>query len=148
MEIILKVDLPKLGYANDIITVKNGYGRNYLIPQGYAVIANETNKKIQAENQRQKAFKEDKLRNEAEEVAKSMEGIELTIGAKAAQSGKIFGSVNNIQIAEALAAKNITIDRKKIVVDGDNIKEVGKYTATIHLHKQVKAEISFEVIAE
>ncbi|HPE33584.1 MAG TPA: 50S ribosomal protein L9 [Bacteroidales bacterium] len=148
MEIILKQDIEKLGFENEIVKVKNGYARNYLIPKGMAILATETNKKVLAEVQRQKAFKEQKLRKDAETTQKLLEKLELRIGAKAGTSGKIFGSVNAIQIAEALNGKGFEIDRKKIDVDGDNIKELGTYTAKVHLYREIKAELKFEVYAE
>ncbi len=148
MEIILKQDMPNLGYENEVVKVKDGYARNYLIPKGFAILANETNKKVLAEVQRQKAFKEEKLRDEAETQAKLLNKVELTIGAKVGTSGKIFGSVNAIQIADALKEKGYEIDRKKIDVDGDAIKEVGKYAARVNLYKDIKAEVKFEVVAE
>jgi len=147
MEVILKQDIDNLGYENDVVKVKNGYARNYLIPKGMAILANETNKKVLAEVQKQKAFKEEKLRTEAETTAKLLEKVELTIGAKAGTSGKIFGSVNAIQISESLKDKGHEIDRRKIDVD-DSIKELGSYTATVKLYKDIKAEIKFEVVAE
>ena len=149
MEIILKKDVTKLGYANDIVTVTNGYGRKYLIPQGYAVLATATNKKIVAENVKQRSFKAAKLKTEAEDIAKSIEAVSVRIGAKAAQNGKIYGSVNALQIAEALKEQaNIEVDRKKIIIDGDSVKEVGEYIAKINLGKEVSASIKFEVYAE
>lgn len=149
MKVILKKDVPKLGFANDVLQVKDGYGRNYLIPQGYAVLATVTNLKIHAENVKQKSFKEDKIRNEAKTLAKALENITVKIGAKAAATGKIFGSVNAIQIAEAIKDQfNYDIDRKKIHVDGDSIKELGNYSAKIVLHKEVSVQINFEVFAE
>ncbi|NWJ50248.1 MAG: 50S ribosomal protein L9 [Bacteroidetes bacterium] len=149
MEIILKKDVTKLGYANDIVTVSNGYARNYLIPQGYAVLATATNKKIVAENVKQRAFKAAKLKTEAEDIAKSIEAVSVRIGAKAAQNGKIYGSVNALQIAEALKEQaNIEVDRKKIIIDGESVKEVGEYVAKINLGKEVSASIKFEVYAE
>ena len=149
MEVILKQDVPNLGYTNEKINVKPGYARNFLIPQGIAILATETNKKILAENLKQKAFKEDRVRNEAEELAKGLENITVKIGAKAAESGKIFGSVNAIQIAQALKDQfKFDIDRKKIHVDGEHIKELGTYKARIILHKEVQLEINFEVFAE
>ena len=149
MEVILKQDVQNLGYANDVVSVKAGYARNYLIPKGLAITANATNKKVLEENMRQKAFKEEKIRKEAETLAKALEGITVKIGAKAADSGKIFGSVNNIQIADAIQEQfKYDIDRKKIVVDGESIKELGTYSAEIRLHKEVKVNISFEVFAE
>jgi len=149
MEIILKKDVTTLGYAHDVVTVKDGYARNFLIPQGHAVMATEPNKKINAENLRQKAFKAQKTRKEADLVAKSLENITVKIGAKAAATGKIYGSVNAIQIADALQEQfKSEIDRKKIHVDGESIKEVGSYTANIRLHKDLQVTINFEVIAE
>ena len=149
MEVILKQDVPNLGYTNEKVNVKPGYGRNYLIPQGIAVLATETNKKILAENIRQKTHKEEKVRSEAEELAKGLKDLTVKIGAKAAESGKIFGSVNAIQIAQALKDQfKFDIDRKKIHVDGEHIKELGTYKARIILHKEVQIEINFEVFAE
>jgi large subunit ribosomal protein L9 len=149
MEIILKKDVTELGYAHDVVTVKNGFARNFLIPQGHAVMATESNKKINAEDLRQKSFKAQKTRKEAELVAKSLENITVKIGAKAAETGKIYGSVNAIQIADALRDQfKIDIDRKKIHVDGESIKETGSYTASIRLHKELVVAINFEVIAE
>ena len=148
MEVILKQDIEKLGYENDTVKVKDGYARNYLIPKGMAIMANATNKKVLAEVQRQKSFKEEKLRNEAETTAKLLEKVSITIGAKAGTSGKIFGSVNAIQIADALAEKGYEIDRRKIVVDGDAIKELGEYTAKVNLYKEIKGEVKFTVVAE
>jgi len=148
MEVILKQDIANLGHTNDIVTVKNGYGRNYLIPKGMAIQATESAKKMHAENLKQRAHKEEKIKNEALEAAKKLEKVTLTIGAKASSTGKIFGSVNNIQIAEALKEKGYEIDRKNINIPEDQIKEVGKYNAKIKLHKEVSVEIEFEVIAE
>ncbi len=149
MKIILKKDVANLGYTNDIVTVKAGYARNYLIPQKFAISANETNRKVLAENLKQKSFKEEKIRNEANDKAKLLNGLTLKIGAKAASSGKIFGSVNAIQLADAIQEQhNYEVDRKTIIIDGDAIKEVGTYKAEITIYKDIKAEISFEVIAE
>ena len=149
MEIILKKDVTDLGYAHDVVTVKNGFARNFLIPQGHAVMATESNKKINAEDLRQKSFKAQKTRLEADVVAKSLENVTVKIGAKAAETGKIYGSVNAIQIADALRDQyKIDIDRKKIHVDGESIKETGSYTASIRLHKDLQVTINFEVIAE
>jgi large subunit ribosomal protein L9 len=149
MEVILKQDIPNLGYTNEKVNVKPGYARNFLIPQGIAILATETNKKILAENLKQKAFKADKVRNEAEELAKGLKDLTVKIGAKAAESGKIFGSVNAIQIAQALKDQfKFDIDRKKIHVDGEHIKELGTYKARIILHKEVQLDINFEVFAE
>ncbi len=147
MEVILKQDIHSLGYMNDIVVVKNGYGRNYLIPKGIAILATESAKKMNAENMRQRAHKEEKIKNEALEIAKKLEGVTLSVGAKTSTTGKIFGSVNNIQIAEALTAQGFEIDRKVIVIK-DAVKEIGKYTATIKLHKEVKVDIEFDVVSE
>ena len=149
MKIILKQDIAKLGFTNDVIEVKNGYARNYLIPKGYAIQATEQNIKILNEVLKQKAHKAEKIKNDAEAIAAQLEGVSLKIGAKVGTSGKIFGSVNAMQVADALKDQaGIEIDRKKIIVDGENIKEVGEYTATINLHREVKAEIKFEVVGE
>jgi large subunit ribosomal protein L9 len=149
MEIILKQDITNLGYKNDLINVKDGYARNYLIPKGMAILATKTNKKILSEVTKQKAFKEEKIIKEAETIAKALENIELKIGAKAGTSGKIFGSVNVLQIAAALKEQHkMDIDKKIIHVDGESIKELGTYTATVNLHKDISVELKFEVIAE
>ncbi|HHN48174.1 MAG TPA: 50S ribosomal protein L9 [Bacteroidales bacterium] len=149
MDIILKQDIQNLGYANDIVTVKDGYARNYLVPKGLAIIADKTSRKVHAENMKQKAFKESKVRTEAEALAAKLEKVLLTIGAKAATTGKIFGSVNAIQIAEALKEQfNYEVDRKRIKLDGESIKELGQYEALVNLHKEIKATIKFEVVAE
>ena len=147
MEIILKEDVIGLGYKNDIVNVKPGYGRNYLIPQKKAVIASESALKVLAENLKQRAHKIAKLKADAEALAATLEGVSLTIGAKTSATGTIFGSVNSIQIADALEKLGHNIDRKMIFVK-DTIKEVGNYTATIKLHKEVSVEIPFEVVAE
>ncbi len=149
MEVILKQDINNLGYTHDVVNVKDGYARNYLIPRGLAVIANETNRKIVAEVQRQQSFKAEKIKNEALAIAKKLEGMALRIPAKAGTSGKIFGSVNAVQIANAIKeAKDLDIDRKKIVINEDAIKELGNYTAKLKLHKEVQLDIEFEVFAE
>lgn len=149
MEVILKRDIPNLGYANDLVTVKPGYARNYLIPKGMASFATEGNKKAREEILRQKSYKEEKLRKEAETKAEALNGVKLKIGAKAGTSGKIFGSVNAVQIANALKEQyDYDIDRKKIEVDGDSIKELGTYEATIKLYRDVEAKIQFEVVGE
>lgn len=149
MEIILTQDVKNLGYKNDIVNVKPGYARNFLIPQGMAILATESARKVLAENMRQQAYKQEKIKKEAQELATVLEGLALRIPAKAATTGKIYGSVNNVQIANAIKeAKNIDIDRKQILVDDDTIKEVGNYKAKIRLHKDVTVEISFEVFAE
>ena len=147
MKIILKEDIPSLGYKDDVVEVKNGYGRNYLIPQGKAIIASESALKVLAENQRQRAHKLAKLKADAEAVAEQLKGISLTIGAKTSSTGTIFGSVNNIQIAEALEKLGHNIDRKIIVIK-DTVKEIGKYNAIVKLHKEVSVDIPYEVVSE
>ena len=146
MKIILKEDVTNLGYKDDVVEVKDGYGRNYLIPQGKAVIANNSNLRQLEENQRQRAHKLAKIKADAEAAAAALADVALTIGAKASATGTIFGSVNNIQIAEALEKLGHNVDRKLIVVKP--VKELGKYTAKINFHKEVSVEIPFEVVAE
>jgi large subunit ribosomal protein L9 len=146
MEIILKEDVINLGYKNDIVKVKDGYGRNYLIPQGKAVIATESAKKVLAENERQRAHKLAKIKADAEAQAAKLNGVKVTISAKVNEDGTIFGGVGAAQVAEALAAKGFEVDRKAIVAE--TVKAIGEYTATINLHKEVKAEVAFEVVAE
>jgi large subunit ribosomal protein L9 len=149
MEIILKQDVPNLGFTDDIVTVKDGYAINFLIPKGLAILAISSEKKKLAETIKQRSFKEEKVKKEAEKLADKLRDIEVKIGAKAGTSGKIFGSVNALQIAEAIKNQfDIDLDRKKIVVDGDAVKEIGTYTAKINLHKEVRFDIRFEVIAE
>ncbi|PWE00711.1 50S ribosomal protein L9 [Marinilabilia rubra] len=148
MEVILKEDVAKLGHKNDIVTVRPGYGRNYLIPRGIAILATESAKKVFAENKRQQAHKEEKIRNEAQELANKLEGKKVTIGAKTSSTGKIFGSVNNIQIAEALEKEGFSIERKNISIAEDAVKETGSYKAVVKLHRDVKVEIDFEVVSE
>ena len=147
MEIILLEEVQNLGYKDDVVSVKNGYGRNFLIPQGKAILATPSAKKVLAENLKQRAHKLAKIKADAEELAAKINGISLTIGAKTSATGTIFGSVNNIQLAEALAKKGFEIDRKTIVIN-DNVKELGTYKAIVKLHKEVSAEINFEVVAE
>lgn len=148
MEIILKQEMPGLGDKDDIVKVKNGYGRNFLIPQGFAILATESARKVHAENLRQRAHKEAKIKDAASQIASQLADIKLSLGAKTSTSGKIFGSVNTIQIAEALKVKGFDIDRKNITIEGDQVKEVGSYVAKIKLHKEVKVEINFDIVAE
>jgi len=149
MEIILTQDVKNLGYKNDIVNVKPGYARNFLIPQGMAILATASARKVLSENMRQQAYKQEKIKKEAQEIATVLEGLELRIPAKAASTGKIYGSVNNVQIANAIKeAKGIDIDRKHILIDDDTIKEIGNYKAKVRLHKDVAVEINFEVFAE
>ncbi|MBC6990467.1 MULTISPECIES: 50S ribosomal protein L9 [Hymenobacter] len=147
MEVILKDDVKNLGYKNDIVTVKPGYGRNYLLPQGLAILADKSNKKIVAENVRQAAHKAEKIKTDAQAVANQIGDVALDIRAKVGESGKIFGRVTTLQLAEALKAKGIDVDRKRISFDQDPTA-AGEYTATINLHKEVKHQIRFNVVAE
>jgi large subunit ribosomal protein L9 len=147
MKVILKEDVQKLGYKNDVVEVKNGYGRNYLIPQGLAEIATESSLKVLEENIKQTQRKQAQIIAEAEALAKSLEDVKLTIGTKAGSNGKIFGSVTTIQIAQALKDAGHDVDRKKISIAGD-IKELGEYKAKINLHRGIEAEIDLNVINE
>lgn len=147
MKIILKEDVSGLGYKDDVVEVKNGYGRNYLIPTGKAVIATESALKVLAENQRQRAHKLAKIKADAEALAAQLKDVKLTIGAKTSATGTIFGSVNAIQIAEALEKLGFAIDRKIIDIK-ESVKEVGEYNAIVKLHKEVSVDIPFEVVAE
>jgi len=148
MEVILKQDVLNLGQKDDIIKVKDGYANNFLIPQGFASFASVSAKKVHAENLRQRAHKEEKIKNDALVVAKTLEGISLKISTKTSTTGKIYGSINTLQIAEALEEKGIAIDRKQIMLPVDQIKEIGMYTATIKLHREVKVDIQIEIITE
>jgi large subunit ribosomal protein L9 len=148
MEIILLQDVHKLGQKDDLVHVKDGFGRNYLIPRGYAIAATPSARKMHAENLKQRAHKEEKIKAEAQELASKMADLKIVVGAKTSSSGKIFGSVNTIQIAEALKEKGFEIDRKSISLPEDQIKEVGKYKAVIKLHREVKVEVAFEIVAE
>ena len=147
MQVILKEDILSLGYKDDIVTVKDGYGRNFLIPQKKAVIASESAKKVLAENLRQRAHKLEKIKADAQALASKLEGVSLTIGAKTSSTGTIFGSVTNIQIAEALVKQGFDVDRKTIVIK-EQVKEIGSYKALVKLHKEVSVEIPFEVVSE
>lgn len=148
MDVILKQDMDNLGYADEIVKVRAGYARNFLIPRGLATIASESNRKMLTEIQKQRSHKAQKIRGDAESVAKQLEAITLKIGAKVGESGKIFGSVNALQIADALSKHGVVVDRKKIHIDTDHIKALGLYTATVNLHKDIKAKINFEVVSE
>ncbi|MBR3883250.1 MAG: 50S ribosomal protein L9 [Bacteroidaceae bacterium] len=146
MELILKEDVINLGYKDDIVKVKDGYGRNYLIPTGKAVIATPSAKKVLAENLRQRAHKLAKIKADAEDFAKKFEGVSLTIATKVSATGTVFGSVGAIQIADELAKLGIEVDRK--IISAESAKEVGNYTATIRLHKEVSVKVPFAVVAE
>jgi large subunit ribosomal protein L9 len=148
MNVILKQDLPNLGNKDDIITVKDGYARNYLIPKGYAINATAQAKKVHEEILRQRSHKEEQLIETANKMAEELKKVSLTIGAKTSTKGKIFGSVNTIQIAEALTEKGFDVDRKNISIKDDLIKEIGSYSATVKLHKEVLVDIPFEIVSE
>jgi large subunit ribosomal protein L9 len=148
MEIILKKDVEQLGYKDDLLNVKPGYARNYLIPQGYAVLATSTQKKIHAENLKQRAHKETKVRDEAQKLAKKLTEQTIKIGAKAGENGKIFGSVNTIQLADALEAQGFTVDRKRISIKNEPIRQIGIYQADVVIHKDIVQTINFEVVGE
>ena len=148
MEIILKQDVNNLGSKDDIVVVKDGYARNFLVPKGLAIMATSSAKKVLAENIKQRAHKEAKIKAEAEKLAAAMTGLKLVIGAKTSSTGKIFGSVNTIQIAEALQGKGFEIDRKNVRIQEDHIKEVGAYKARVKLHRDVHVEIDFDVVSE
>ena len=147
MELILKDDIKGVGFKNDIVTVKPGFGRNYLIPQGLAVMADKSNRKVVAENVRQAAHKADKIKNDAQAIADQIGDMTLEIPARVGESGKIFGAVTTLQISEALKNKGIEVDRKKISFDSE-VKNAGEYTASIVLHKEVKHQVKFNVVSE
>jgi len=147
MELILKHDVEGLGFKDDVVTVKNGYGRNFLIPGGKAILATISAKKVLAENLKQRAFKEKKIVDEAQATATALKALEIKIAAKVGACDKLFGSVNNIDLAEALAKAGQSIDKKFINVTGGNVKRLGKYTAVIRLHRDVTVELPFEIIA-
>jgi len=150
MQVILTKDVDKLGYKNDLIKVKPGYGRNYLVPQGFAILATESSKKVLAETLKQRAFKEEKIKKDAQGLAEELKKTKLKVAAKAGDSGKIFGSVNSIQIADAIkTATGRDIERKNIVlVDAENIKTLGTYKAKVKVHREITVELDFEVVAE
>ena len=148
MNVILKQDMPNLGHKDDIVSVKDGYARNYLIPKGYAINATAQNKKVHEEILRQRAHKEEQLKEAALQQAEELKKVSLTIGAKTSTKGKIFGSVNTIQIAEALIEKGFDVERKNISIKDDLIKEIGSYSATVKLHKEVLVDIPFEIVSE
>jgi large subunit ribosomal protein L9 len=147
MRVILKEDVVNLGYKDDVVTVKNGYGRNFLIPQGKAVIASKSALKVLEENTKRRMHKLAKIKEDAQAMAAKLDGVSLVIGAKTSSTGTIFGSVTNIQVAEELSKKGFEIDRKIIFIK-DSVKEVGNYKAVIKLHKEISVEIPFEVISE
>ena len=149
MEIILKQEVPNLGHKDDIVTVRNGYGANYLIPKGYATMATPSAKKVLAENVKQRAHKEAKLRQDATDLAARLDGKQFKLATKVSSTGKIFGSVNNIQIADVLAAAGFDIDRRNITIVGeDHVKEVGEYDVVIKIYREIKANIKVEIVGE
>lgn len=148
MEVILKKNVDKLGYKDDIVEVKPGYGINFLIPHGYAAMASVSAKKAHKEVLRQRSHKEEKVKEEAAAIAAKLDGLTVKIGAKVGENGKIFGSVNTVQLSEALKAEGIDIDRKSLTIKDEPIKEAGTYIAIANLHKEVKAEFNFEVAGE
>lgn len=148
MELILKQDVENLGFKDDIVTVKNGYGRNYLIPQGQAILATSSAKKVLAENLKQRAFKEKKIIDDAKSTAEAISALEIKIPSKVGTGDKLFGSVNNLDLAGAFKNAGHDIDKKYINVIGGNIKRLGKYNAIIRLHREVTVDIPFEVVAE
>lgn len=147
MEVILKEDIKGLGYKNDVVSVKPGHGRNYLIPQGFAIMASESNKKVISENVRQAAHKAEKIKNDALALAQKIGDMLVEVKAKVGETGKIFGAITSLQISDALKLKGLDVDRKKISIKGD-VKQVGEYTASLDLHKDVKHEVKFVVVPE
>ncbi len=147
MDIILRRNIPGLGYKDDIVKVKSGYGRNYLIPQGYAIIASLNNRKMIAENIRQAAHKAEKIKVDAEELANAIGELKIVITTKAGESGKIFGAVTTLQLSDLLKEKGFEVDRKYIAIQGD-IKSLGDHSAILELHKEVKKELKFQVVSE
>ena len=148
MEVILKQDVRKLGDKDDLVKVKSGFGRNFLIPKGLAIIADETNKKILAETKKQRAHKEEKLKKAAEVAATTLKSLVIKVGAKVGEKGKIFGSVTSVQISEAMRKQGFDVERKNITMNEEAIKTTGTYTADVKLHKEVVIKVNFEVIEE
>ncbi len=148
MELILKQDVENLGFKDDVVTVKNGYGRNFLIPQKQAILATASAKKVLAENLKQRAYKEKKIVDDANKIAEALKALEIKIASKVGAGDKLFGSVNNIDLAEALEKEGQSIDKKFITVAGGNVKRLGKYNAVVRLHREVSVDLPFEVIAQ
>jgi large subunit ribosomal protein L9 len=148
MELILRQDVEGLGFKDDIVTVKNGYGRNYLIPQGEAILATSSAKKVLAENLKQRAFKEQKIVDDANKIAEVLKALEIKIAAKVGTGDKLFGSVNNINVADALEKAEHSIDKKFISVIGGSVKRLGKYNAVVRLHREVSVDLAFEVVPQ
>ncbi|WP_299223218.1 50S ribosomal protein L9 [uncultured Aquimarina sp.] len=148
MELILKKDVENLGFADDVVEVKNGYGRNFLIPGGLAVLATPSAKKVLQETLKQRAFKEKKEIEDAEKIAKKITGFEIKIAAKVGSGDKLFGSVSNADVAEALAKQGVELEKKFITVPGGTIKRLGQYEASVRLHRAVIAPVAFEIVAQ
>lgn len=148
MELILKKDVANLGFQDDLVSVKNGYGRNFLIPQGYAVLATSSAKKVLAENLKQRAFKEESIVKEATKIADAIKELEIKIAAKTGDADKLFGSVSNIDVAAAIAKAGSEIDKKFITISGGLVKRLGKYNAKVRLHRDVIFDLPFDVVAE
>ncbi len=148
MEVILKKDVDKLGFVDDLVTVKNGYGRNFLIPQGFAKLATPSAKKVLEENLKQRAFKDKKVVEQAQAQADKLKNIELKITAKAGEADRLFGSITNVDLTDALAKEGVEIDKKYVNIAGGNIKRLGQYEATLRFHRDVVANFNFDVIAE
>jgi large subunit ribosomal protein L9 len=148
MEVILKQDVKNLGYKDDVVNVKPGYGRNFLIPKSMAALATVSSKKVLAETVKQRAFKEQKIRTAAEATAAKLKDVVVKVGAKVGESGKIFGSVTSVQLADAIKKLGYDVDRKNITIDGDGVKTVGTYTAEVRFHKDVVGALTFEVVQE
>jgi large subunit ribosomal protein L9 len=146
MEIILKEDVKNLGYADDIVKVRNGYGLNFLIPRGMAVIASETNRKVHAEVVKQRSHKLDKLRNDADKLVAALESVTLNIPVKVGENGKLFGSVTSQQLVDMLKKMGYTVDKKQVVMPEEHIKKTGTYTAQIIVHRDIQAKLNFEVV--
>lgn len=148
MEIILKKDVKSLGYSDDLVKVKSGYANNYLIPQGYAVIASETNLKIHTENVKQRKHKLDKVKGDADKLVEALQSVTLTVPVKVGENGKLYGSVTTQNIADTLKKMGYTIDKKDISIVEDHIKQVGSYTATVNVHREIKAKVAFDVVGK
>ncbi|MGO4910853.1 MULTISPECIES: 50S ribosomal protein L9 [unclassified Leeuwenhoekiella] len=148
MEVILKKDVENLGFTDDLLTVKNGYGRNFLIPQGYAILATPSAKKVLAENLKQRAYKDKKIVDAAKTQAEKLNGLDIKLTAKAGEADKLFGSITDADLAAALAKNGVEIDRKYITIAGGNIKRLGQYEASLRFHREVVATLTFDVVAE
>ena len=148
MELILKQDVDNVGFKDDVVTVKNGYGRNFLIPQGFAILATPSAKKVLAENLKQRAFKEQKIVDDANKLAGALKALEIKIASKVGTGDKLFGSVNNIDVSAALNKAGHEVEKKYISIAGGSIKRLGKYNAVIRLHREVSVDLPFEIVAE